>query len=376
MKIPILAVAFAAVIFPFSPKSMAASEIDIHEEVFGKMPDGREIKVFTLKNAGGITAKVTELGATLISLEAPDRKGNIADVTLGYGSFEDWVKNIYYFGATVGRYGNRIANGKFSLHGKDYTLAINNRPGGQGSSLHGGERGFSHRAWTGAKTGGGVEFTYLSKDGEEGYPGNLEVKVIYTLNQANELTWSARAITDADTVVNLLNHAYFNLSGDSSVSTNDHRLMIAADAYLPTDKGLIPTGERAPVAGTPMDFTQPTAIGSRIGADFRALKIGGGYDHAWVLRHGEGVREAARLEDPATGRVLTVSTDAPAVQFFAANFNGSFKGKEGKVYQGRTAVCLETQEFPDAPNQPEFPTTVLRPGETYRHTVVLKLTVD
>lgn len=371
MKNPFTA---SAVLLSISATVTAAS---IKEDIFGKMPDGREVKIFTLENAKGMRAKVTEFGAILASVEAPDRGGNSAELTHSYDTLAEWMKDKSYFGATVGRFGNRIANGKFTLDGKEYTLATNNSPGGIPCTLHGGKTGFNKVLWKGTKTADGVEFTYLSKDGEEGFPGNLLVKVTYTLNDDNELGWKATATTDAPTVLNLVQHVYWNISGDPKAKVTDQTLTLEADHYLPTNKGLIPTGERAPVADTPMDFTKPRVIGKSIDDDFGALKLAGGYDHAWVLRKGEGVRKAAVLKDSGSGRVLTISTDAPAIQFYSCNFlDGSDKGRGGVPYGKRTALCLETEGFPDAPNQPSFPSAVLRPGETYQHTIVFGLSVD
>jgi aldose 1-epimerase len=269
------------------------------QEIYGKMPDGSEVKIFTLTNKNGLKARVTEYGAILVSMETPDKSGKSADITHGYDTLDGWLTNTSYFGATVGRFGNRIAHGKFTLDGKEYTLATNNDPGGIPCHLHGGVKGFDKVLWSGKPTdSNAVEFTYLSKDGEEGYPGNLTVKVTYSLNDDNELKWEARATTDAPTILNVVHHSYWNLSGDPTTSINDHLLTLNAPSYLPTDIGLIPTGEIAPVAGTPMDFTKPTAIGERLGANFEALKFGGGYDHAWVLEQGDGLRLAARLKDP------------------------------------------------------------------------------
>jgi aldose 1-epimerase len=355
-----------------------AAGTEIKEENYGSMSDGRNVKIFTLTNKSGLRAKVTEYGAILVSMETPDKSGKTADLTHGYDTLEGWLTNTSYFGATVGRFGNRIKDGKFTLDGKDYSLATNNEPGGVPCHLHGGVKGFDKVLWSGKPTGaGGVEFSYTAKDGEEGYPGNLSVKVTYTLTDDNELKWEARATTDAPTVLNIVHHSYWNLSGNPAKSINDHVLTLDADGYLPTNAGLIPTGKIDPVAGTPMDFTKPTVIGDRIDADFEALKFGAGYDHAWVLKMGKGVRLAARLKDPKSGRVMEVSTDQPAIQFYGGNFlDGTATGKGGVAYAHRTALCLETEGFPDAPNQPSFPSPVLRPGETYRHTMIHKFSVE
>lgn len=355
-----------------------ASSSAVKQEVFGKMPDGREVKIFTLTNQNGLKARVTEYGAILVSMETPDKSGKSADLTHGYDTLDGWLTNTSYFGATVGRFGNRIANGKFTLDGKEYKLAANNDPGGIPCHLHGGIKGFDKVLWAGKPVGdNGVEFTYRSKDGEEGYPGNLSAKVTYSLNDDNELKWEAHATTDAPTVINLVHHSYWNLSGDPSTTINDHHLTLNAPTYLPTDAGLIPSGQLAQVAGTPMDFTKPTAIGERVEADFEALKFGGGYDHAWVLEKGDGLRLAARLKDPKSGRLMEISTNQPAIQFYGGNFlDGTVTGKGGVKYAHRTALCLETEGFPDAPNKTSFPSSVLRPGETYKHVMIHKFSAE
>lgn len=350
----------------------------IQDEVFGTLPDGREVRIFTLTNKNGLEARVTEYGAILVSMRVPDRGGNMDDIALGYDSLVGWLTNTSYFGATVGRFGNRIKDGKFSLDGKPYTLATNNDPGGIPCHLHGGVKGFDKVLWSGrANDANGVEFTYVSMDGEEGYPGNLTVKVTYTLTDADELKWEATATTDSPTILNIVHHSYWNLSGDARTSIIDHTLQLNAPSYLPTDAGLIPTGGIAPVAGTPMDFTRPTPIGVRIDADFEALKFGGGYDHCWVLDGSAGVRLAARVKDPESGRVMEVLTDQPGIQFYAGNFlDGSITGKGGVKYARRTGLCLETQRFPDSPNKPSFPSCVLRPGETYRHVMIHRFSAE
>ena len=342
------------------------------------MPDGHPVKIYTLTNKDGLKARVTEYGAILVSMETPDKSGKLADLTHGYDTLEGWLTNTSYFGCTAGRFGNRIKDGKFTLDGKNYSLATNNHPGGIPCALHGGLKGFDKVLWSGKPVdGNAVEFTYTAKDGEEGYPGNLSVKVTYSLTNDNELKWEAKATTDAPTILNLVHHSYWNLSGDPTQTIHDEVLTLNAEAYLPTNAGLIPTGQIAPVAGTPMDFTQPMTIGDRIDADFEALKFGGGYDHAWVLKKGAGVRLAARLKDPTSGRVMEVSTDQPAIQFYCGNFlDGTVTGKGGVKYARRTALCLETEGFPDAPNQPSFPSSVLRPGETYEHTMIHKFSAE
>ena len=363
---------------PCQAKPGMSTTSTVKQEVFGKMPDGREVKIFTLTNKNGLKARVTEYGAILVSMETPDKSGKLADLTHGYDTLEGWLTNTSYFGSTVGRFGNRIKDGKFTLDGKPYTLATNNEPGGIPCALHGGKVGFDKVLWTGKPTANnGVEFKYTAKDGEEGYPGNLSVKVTYSLNDANELKWEAVATTDAPTVLNIVHHSYWNLSGDSTKTINDEILMLNAPNYLPTTAGLIPTGVIAPVKDTPMDFTKPTVIGERVAQDFEALKFGGGYDHCWVLAKGEGVRLAARLKDPTSGRVMEISTNQPAVQFYGGNFlDGKVTGKKGVAYAHRTALCLETEGFPDSPNQPKFPSPVLRPGKTYKHTMIHKFSAE
>lgn len=353
------------------------------ESIFGKLPDGQEVKIFVLTNASGMTVKVTEYGAILVSIEAADRNGKFADLSHGYDTLEGWLTNTSYFGSTVGRFGNRIADGKFSLDGKTYELATNNDPGGIPCHLHGGLKGYDKVLWKGEtfekKNSSGVIFTYTSKDGDEGYPGNLSMEVTYTLNNNNELIWEAKATTDAPTVLNLVHHSYWNLSGDAETSINDHELTLFADHYLPTNKGLIPTGDKAPVAGTPMDFTKPHLIGERVGDQFEALKFGGGYDHAWVLsgqKEGELTR-AAKLRDPKTGRTMEILTNQPAIQFYGGNFlDGTVTGKGEITYEHRTALCLETEGWPDAPNNPKAPSAVLRPGETYSHKMVHRFSAE
>ncbi len=353
-------------------------ESSIQEEIYGTMPDGRCVKIFTLTNANGLTAKVMEYGAILVSVETPDRDGNFADITHGYDTLAGWLENPAYFGTTVGRFGNRIRDGIFTLDGKSYTLATNNAPGGIPCHLHGGLQGFDKALWTGKVIGENtVEFTYYSKDGAEGYPGNLSVTVTYTLNDDNELTWHAAATTDAPTIVNIIHHSYWNLSGNPNRSILDHVLTLHSDHYLPTDAGLIPTGEIASVRNTPMDFTQPTAIGARVNDDFEPLHHGNGYDHAWVLGKSGRLQLAAIVQEISTGREMRLSTDQPAIHFYTGNFlDGISGGKNGVTYSNRSAFALETEAFPDSPNQPSFPSCVLRPGETYAHTMVFSFSAS
>lgn len=348
------------------------SGCQVTSETFGQLKDGREVNLFTLTNQNGVTAKVSDFGALLIGVLVPDKNGKLKDLTHGFDDLAGWEENAPYFGATVGRFGNRIANGKFTLEGTEYNLAKNNEPAGIPCHLHGGLVGFSHQLWSGRIIPNGVELTYLSKDGEEGYPGDLNVTLTYTLNEDNELTWKAEATTTRATPVNMIHHSYWNLSGDPTTPISNHFLTLHADRYLATDDGMIPTGEQRPVDGTPMDFREPTEMGLRADENYESLKQGNGYDHAWVI-NGEGLRLAAKATDPETGRTLEVFTDQPGIQFYAANYlDGTTPGKGGVKYERRTAFCLETEAFPDGPNKPEFPNCILRPEETYLHTMVHK----
>ncbi len=348
-------------------------------ELYGTLPDGTPAHLYTLRNNHGMVARVTDFGALLVSLEVPDKHGKVQDVTLGYDSLEGWIKDSAYLGATVGRFGNRIAHGKFSLNGEDYTLATNNEPGGIPCALHGGLVGFNKVLWAAdpfeETDRRGVRLTYVSPDGEEGYPGTLTSVVTYILTDTNELLWTATATVEGKaTPINLVHHTYWNLSGDPTTPINDHLLTLEADHFLPTDPGLIPTGNRAPVAGTPLDFTSPRVIGDRVDTPDPNLALANGYDHCWVLRDapaGQTTRLAATLHDPKSGRTLTLLTDQPGVQFYGGNFlDGSALGKNGLPYQRRCGCCLETEGFPDAPNQPTFPSAILHPGQTYSHTMI------
>ncbi len=349
----------------------------VHRAPFGHLPDGREAGIFLITNANGLLAKVSDYGALLISMETPDRHGAFADLTHGYDAFADWLENPHYFGATVGRFGNRIAQGKFTLDGEIYKLATNNAPADIPCHLHGGLTGFDKHLWDAVILADGVEFTRRSPDGEESYPGNLDVKISYRLTDENDLIWQAEAVTDAATPVNIIHHSYWNLSGDPSRSVKDHELQLQADHFLAATAGLIPTGELNPVVGTPLDFTTSVSISTRFGADFDALAHGIGYDQAFVLRaQNGGVRPAARVAEPSSGRVMEILTDQPAIHLYTANFIEGIVGKKGVTYANRSALCLETEAFPDAPNQPAFPSSILRPGETYRHTLIHRFTVD
>ncbi|MEO8481502.1 MAG: aldose epimerase family protein [Acidobacteriota bacterium] len=342
----------------------AMSKPTLTRENFGTMPTGEAVDLYTFKN-GHVEVRITNLGATITSIRTPDRNGQLGDIVLGFDDLQGYLGNTPFFGVVVGRYGNRIAKGQFSLDGHKYTLARNNGE----NHLHGGLAGFDKKVWTPrvleSDAGPSLQLSYLSKDGEEGYPGTLTATVIYTLTPKNELTIAYSATTDKKTVVNLTNHSYFNLSGTGDILS--HEVTIDADRFTPVDKGLIPTGELQPVAGTPFDFTKPTAVGARIEQKDEQIQFGNGYDHNWVLNHAPGAMGlAARVTDPSSGRVLEVSTTEPGVQFYTGNFlDGTVTGKGGRVYQKRNALCLETQHFPDSPNHPAFPTTVLERGQTY-----------
>ncbi len=339
-------------------------QAEVTKAIFGSMPDGTKIDIFTL-HEGDVTARIMTYGARVVSLEVPDRNGKVADIVLGYDSLEGYLHDPKtYFGAIVGRYGNRIGHGTFVLDGKRYHLPKNDGE----NSLHGGTVGFDKRVWTAHEIPNGVEMTLVSKDGDQGYPGTLTAHVRYTLS-ARALKIEYSATTDADTVLNLTNHSYFNLAGEGSGDILDEVITIPADRYTPVNSGLIPTGELAPVAGTPFDFRTPTVIGKRIDQDNEQLKFAKGYDQNFVLNQatsGPALHEAAQVMDPKSGRVLTVKTTQPGVQFYSGNFlDGTAHGKHGHVYEKRAGFCLETQHFPDSPNQPNFPSTQLKPGQTF-----------
>ena len=346
----------------------------IKKEPFGTTPDGRQADIYTLTNSRGCEIKITNYGGIVVSLKVPDKNGNIDDIVLGYDNLNDYIEDNPYFGALIGRYGNRIAKGKFTLEGQQYTLATNNNE----NHLHGGLKGFDKVVWDAKEIkntdGVGLELEYLSKDGEEGYPGNLSVKVNYFFTNTNHLNIDYFATTDKTTIVNLTHHSYFNLAGAGNGDILNHELMLNADNFTPVDEGLIPTGELRPVKGTPMDFTQSTPIGSRIQQFYRQLVLGKGYDHNWIINDYDGSpKVAARVSEPTSGRVMEVHTTEPGIQFYSGNFlDGSNTGKGGKVYKHRYGFCLETQHFPDSPNKPEFPSVILKPGEQYRHTCIYK----
>ena len=336
----------------------------VQKQPYGRTSDGTAVEIYTLTNDKGLEARVMTYGATLVSLRVPDRAGRLGDIVLGYDSLDGYIKNSPYFGSTVGRYGNRIAKAAFTLDGMTYKLAANNGE----NHLHGGIKGFDKVVWKAepAREAGaaGLKFTYLSRDGEEGYPGNLSVTVIYSLTDENELRITYEAVTDKPTPVNLTHHSYFNLAGIGDIL--GHELMINAAGYTPVDSGLIPTGEIRAVEGSPFDFTKAHAIGERI------AQVEGGYDHNFVLKRGGGQLDlAARVFEPTSGRVLEILTTEPGLQFYSGNFlDGTITGKGGRVTLKHHGFCLETQHFPDSPNRPNFPSTILRPGAVYRSLTV------
>jgi aldose 1-epimerase len=347
-------------------------------EPFGTMPDGSAIEVFTLTNCHGLRLRAMTYGAVVLSLETPDRAGRMGDVMLGHHTLEDYLRDPSFQGTVAGRYANRIAHARFTLDGQTYTLAANNHPSGIACALHGGLKGFDKAVW---KAEGlsrddaqGVRFRHLSPHGDEGYPGNLEVSITYWLTDTNEWKIEYESRTDQATPVNLTQHAYFNLKGEGCGDILDHSLTIHASRFTPVSAGLIPTGELRAVAGTALDFTKPNVIGARIGADDEQLRFAGGYDHNFVLDHADGdLTPAACVHEPVSGRVMEVLTTEPGMQFYTGNFlTGEHCGKSGSHYHYRHGFCLETQHFPDSPNQPGFPTTILRPGETRRSTTIYR----
>jgi aldose 1-epimerase len=350
------------------------SPTEIRPAAFHRMIDGSQVDLYTLGNSNGLEAKITNYGGIVVSLTVPDRNGKLGDVVLGYDTLNKYIGTTPYFGALIGRFGNRIANGRFTLNGIEYQLAQNDGSNG----LHGGRKGFDKVVWQAdevdTKNGPALKLTYTSKDGEENYPGALDCAVTYTLTNKNELKIEYAAQTDKPTFVNLTHHSYFNLKDGGASDILEHELMIKAGKFTPIDKGLIPTGELRPIAGTPFDFSKPGPIGTRVENDDEQLKFAKGYDHNWVLdREGKDLELAASLYEPASGRFMEVLTTEPGLQFYCGNFlDGTNRGKGGTVYQHRTGVCLETQHFPDSPNRPEFPTTELKPGEKYIQTTVYR----
>jgi len=364
-----------ALVFAISGVLLAqstSSKTEVQQKRFGER-DGRPVILYTLTNAHGVEISAMNYGGIIQSIRVPDRNGKFADIVLGHDTAEGYMPNPPYIGAIVGRYANRIANGTFTLDGKTYTLPKNDGP----NTLHGGTtKTFDKVIWESQPLKGknAVSFTYLSADGEEGFPGNLKVTVTYTLTDSNELVIDYDATTDKATPINVSQHSYFNLKGEGIGDILDHEIMINADKFTPVDKNLIPTGELRPVKGTPLDFTTSTRIGARIDDSYDQIVLAHGYDHNWVInRKGDGLTLAARVYEPTTGRVLEVSTTQPGVQFYTGNFlDGTVTGKAGHVYKRRYGLCLETQHFPDSPNHPDFPSTILRPGEKFHQETVFK----
>ena len=360
----------------FSCSKQPAQPVLIDSQNFSGTVDGKELALFTLKNSNGVVTQITNYGGRVVNLWVPDKDGNFGDVVLGDNSYDEYL-NAYTsnFGALIGRYGNRIAKGQFTLNDTVYQLAINNGV----NHLHGGLKGYQAVMWDASQLDGQtLELSYLSEDMEEGYPGNLQMKVLYTLTDDNELKIEYWAETDKATPVNLTNHSYFNLAGEGSETILDHVMQINADYYTPVDDGLIPLGEIAPVENTPMDFREPMAIGLHVNDDFEQLKIGNGYDHNWVLNEDSNeLTFAAKAVEPVSGRVLEVYTNEPGIQFYIGNFlTGDDIGKQGKPYNFRSAFCLETQHYPDSPNQENFPSTILEPGDEYYSICIYKFGVE
>ncbi len=371
MKFPLLALATVCLAGCASLRGLDPTKMNIIETPFGTTKGGEPVSLFTLTNALGNEVSISTLGGTIVSLTVPDRDGRPGDVVLGFDSLRDYEERSPFFGCITGRYANRIAGGSFQLDGKSYPLAVNNGP----NHLHGGRVGFDKKVWKARteKSSDAVSLilTHTSPDGDEGYPGALACEVVYAWTNKNELRIEYTATTSAPTVVNLTNHSYFNLAGHNAGTALDHLLRLDADMFTPTDATAIPTGERRPVEGTPFDFRTPQRIGARIDARDEQIKRGFGYDHNFIVNGARGrLRPCAELSDPASGRVMTVTTTEPGVQLYTANFMDNLRGKQGAVYPKRGAICLETQHFPDSPNQSDFPSTVLRPGETCRSTTV------
>jgi len=354
------------------------SAMQITQTEYGTTEDGTPVDLFTLVNENGVEMKVTNYGGIITELKVPDKNGEPGDVVLGFDNLEDYIESNPFFGALVGRYGNRIAEGKFTLDGQEYTLVQNNGP----NHLHGGTKGFDKKVWKAepaeTEEGPQLKLSYLSEHMEEGYPGNLDVEVTYTLTNDDAVRIDYKATTDQKTIVNLTNHSYFNLSNEPGSKILDHEVMLNAEQFVPVDETLIPTGELQDVEGTPMDFTEPTAIGTRIDTDHEQTQFGKGYDHTWVINGTPGeLRLGATVYEPNSGRFMEMLTTEPGVQFYTGNFlDGKHTGKGETVYGHRTGFCLETQHYPDSPNQPNFPSVELNPGETYETTTVYKFSVQ
>ena len=373
---PVLIAAVAGLVAAPQSAPSTVMRSSVSKAAFGRTPEGTAVDVYTLTNANGVEVRAITYGAYVISLKTPDRQGKLDDVVLGFDTLDGYLKSGSHFGSIVGRYGNRIANAKFTLDAKTYTLAANDGV----NHLHGGVKGFDRYVWAGEEVRQdadvGVRFTLVSPDGDEGYPGRLKTTVTYRLTPKNELVVEYEATTDKPTLVNLTQHSYFNLAGQANGDILDHELQIHADRVTPAGPGLIPTGALASLDGSPLDFRKATRIGARIDQDDPQLKLGRGYDHNYVVnRAGPGLVPAARLTDPKSGRVMEVLTTEPGIQLYTGNFLGEEKGKGGRVYPRRSGLCLETQHYPDSPNRPEFPSTVVRPGETYRSKTVFAFSV-
>jgi aldose 1-epimerase len=347
--------------------------MNISKDLFGKTPDGEEVNIFTIKNKNGMKASILNYGGMITQLWAPDRRGEFQDIILGYDNMGGVLADRYYFGVVVGRYANRISGGAFTLDGKKYQLARNDSD----NHLHGGLRGFDKVVYQAEiiqrESNPSLKLTYLSKDGEEGYPGNLNVSVYYTLAETNELSIEYTANTDRQTVINLSNHMYFNLTADYEKNILHHEIRINADRFTPVDAALIPTGQLLPVKGTPLDFTKPTPIGARIDEDYEQLKYARGYDHNFVLNKTDNLGPAAKVYESTSGCILEILTTEPGIQFYSGNFlDGTGTGKSGKIVKYRSGLCLEPQHFPDSPNKPDFPSTVLKPGNIYNSKTVYR----
>jgi aldose 1-epimerase len=375
----IAVIAICAALFTMALQATSREgQHNVKKEAFGTTPEGKPVDCYTLTNSHGLEVRVINYGGIIASLRVPDRSGKLADVVLGFDNLSGYLDNKPYFGAIIGRYANRIANGKFTLDGREYTLAKNNGT----NSLHGGLKGFNKVIWQAEpfsnQQGRGIILAYTSKDGEEGYPGNLQVKVTYTLTERNELVIDYEATTDKATPINLTQHTYFNLAGEGNGNVLGHELWLNADRFTPIDQTLIPTGEIQSVKGTPLDFTHPTTIGARIKDDYDQLVIAHGYDHNFVInRKDDKLELVASVHEPESGRVLEAYTTQPGVQLYSANFlDGTVVGKHGHAYKQREAFCLETQHFPDSPNHPKFPSTILRPGETFHSKTVYKFSIN
>ncbi len=351
----------------------AAAHASVSSEVWGKTASGEDVRLYTLRNSKGVEARITDWGGIIVSIKVPDKAGQLADVVLGFDTLEPYLGRHPHFGCITGRYANRIGGAAFTLDGVQYEVTANSGK----NHIHGGKEAFDKKLWvsTALADKNAVEMRYTSADGEEGFPGKLESIVTYTLTEANELRIDYRATTDKPTVLNLTNHSYFNLAGEGSGDILGHELMIPSEQFTATDDHLITTGELESVIGTPLDFTKPEIIGARINTSYKPVVQGIGYDHNYVLK-GSGMKLAARVKDPKSGRVMTVSTTDPGVQFYSGNHLKGTKGKGGHVYEKRHGLCLETQKFPDSPNKPQFPSAALRPGETYEHTTVFQFSAE